>query len=330
MSEGDNIRIAVVIVNYNGGELIENCLDAMRAQTRVADQLIVVDNNSTDRSNDVVTANYAEVQLVQLHHNTGFAAANNRGFEQILDCEWVALLNPDTLPNHNWLESMAQAVQANPGYDVFASRLVNSVDRNLIDGEGDIYHVSGLCWRRHHGMKKSEINQTRVDPVFSVCAAAALYNVEQLKQIGGFDESFFCYYEDIDLVFRLRLRGVGCLYIEDTEVAHVGSAVTGKNSDFSVYHGHRNMVWTYIKNMPGWLFWKYLPQHVALNIISIFYYTMKGRGRIIVKSKWHAIRGIPRAIQKRKKIQSSRTVTNREIEQFMVKGFVRPYVSRFK
>ena len=76
--------------------------------------------------------------------------------------------------------------------------------------------------------------------------------------------------EDVDLGFRLRLAGHRCLYVPKSVVHHVGSGTTGgKNSDFSVYHGHRNLVWTYVKNMPGVLFWIFLPLHLAMNLVVL-------------------------------------------------------------
>ena len=140
---------------------------------------------------------------------------------------------------------------------------------------------------------------------------------------GGFDEDYFCYAEDIDLGFRLRLLGDRCLYVPDAVVHHKGSASTGKRRDFSIYHGHRNLVWAYVKNMPGPLFWLYLPLHVALNAASIVWYLLKGRWRVILKAKWDAIKGLPGMWKKRRAIQARRSVSGWEIRKTMEKGWPR-------
>jgi GT2 family glycosyltransferase len=111
--------------------------------------------------------------------------------------------------------------------------------------------------------------------------------------------------------------------VPDAVAYHVGSATTGKNSDFAVYHGHRNLVWTYVKNMPGWLFWLYLPQHVAANLYIIARYAFQRRGRIILKAKWDAIRKLPQMWQKRRAIQARRAVGAWEIRSVMEKGWPR-------
>jgi hypothetical protein len=93
----------------------------------------------------------------------------------------------------------------------------------------------------------------------------------------------------------------------------MGSAITGVASDFSIYHVHRNLVWTYIKNMPLSLLIYYLPSFIAVNIGSILLFIYKGRTGVILKSKLHAITGIPRALKKRRDIQKNRKITSREL-----------------
>jgi GT2 family glycosyltransferase len=121
-----------------------------------------------------------------------------------------------------------------------------------LDGAGDEYHVSGLAWRRFYNHLANGYG-LKPEEVFGACAAAAMYRREDFLKIGGFDEDYFSYFEDVDLSFRLRLAGGRCLYVPDAIVHHVGSASTGKLSDFVVYYGHRNLVWTFFKDMPGTL-----------------------------------------------------------------------------
>ncbi|NKB61557.1 MAG: glycosyltransferase [Gammaproteobacteria bacterium] len=323
-------KVAILIVNYNGGEYILRCLEALHRQTKKPEGIVVVDNKSTDCSAQEIALKFPEVRLQFMDTNTGFAAANNHGFSLLTkdsSADWVALINPDAIPREDWLSTLMQAVADNPETDVFGSKLVDSEDNNILDGQGDIHHVCGLSWRRHHGVKEQDVQKNN-DRAFSPCGAAALYRLSKVNQVGGMDESYFCYHEDVDLMFRLRLIGADFYYVADSVVEHVGSAITGRNSDFSVFHGHRNLVWTYVKDMPGWLFWLYLPQHLLLNMISVLMYGLKGRARIILKSKWEAIKGIPMAIKKRKIIQQGRSVSNIVIWQSLSKGWLKPYLFR--
>jgi len=102
---------------------------------------------------------------------------------------------------------------------------------------------------------------------------------------------------------------------------HVGSATTGGgNSNFVMYHGHRNLVWTYMKNMPGKIFWLYLPQHLCLNLINIVHLIFRGKGRIILRAKYDALKGIPVMWRKRALIQKNKKVQSSAILSQMAKG----------
>ncbi len=229
----------------------------------------------------------------------------------------------DTTPGSR-MRTMSRSVAADrqPQYAYFASRMIQAGKPTVLDGAGDAYHVSGLAWRRGYGAPAAG-RYGNQEEVFSPCAAAALYRRDAFEASGGFDEDFFCYLEDVDLGFRLRLAGYQCLYVPDALVHHVGSATTGKDSDFAVYHGHRNLVWTYVKNMPGPLFWLYLPLHLAANIYIVARYALMGRWRVILKAKWDAIKGLPKMWRKRKEIQARRVVSAWEIRRAMEKGLPR-------
>ena len=149
----------------------------------------------------------------------------------------MALLNPDAFPEPDWLEALLVAAESNPGFDVFDSKLVNAGNPTVLDGAGDAYHLSGLAWRMGHGSPVPTSGEYERE-VFSPCAAAALYRRSALSETGGFDEEYFCYVEDVDLGFRLRLAGHNAMYVLDAGVHHVGSATTGgRHSDFAVIMG---------------------------------------------------------------------------------------------
>lgn len=320
--------IAVVIINYNGGDYIEACLHSLQNQSVCADQIIVVDNASTDDSASLLTQRFPDIQVEFLAENLGFAGGNNHAFSLITHCKWVALLNPDTVVSSTWIAQLKQAVSTHPSTAVFSCRLEDLHFPEKLDGTGDQYHVSGLAWRRDHGASTSISRPVR-ESVFAPCAAAALYRLQAVNAAGGFDDAYFCYNEDTDLVFRMRLMGHHCLHLDDIVVKHAGSGISGKQSDFSIYHGHRNLVWTYFKNMPTALLWLYLPQHLLLNIVAILYFGFKGRLGVIVKAKWHALIGLPKVLQMRRAIQQKRTVSHAELTKTMIRNPIAAYFNRY-
>ncbi len=308
--------IAVIIVNFNSGTLLSECLHHLRAQILSPDRIIVVDNASSDGSIMGLERDYPKVEWLCLDRNLGFAAANNLAVQQVEGVEWLALLNPDAFPDPDWLERLLTAAQAHPDCASFGSLLLDARDPSRLDGTGDIYHVSGLAWRRNHG-RLTDFGATVAGAIFAPCAAAALYRRAAFLEAGGFDEAYFCYFEDVDLGFRLQLLGYSCRYVPDAVVRHVGSAITGRSSPFSLYFGHRNLVWTYCKNMPGPLFWLYLPQHLLLNLGAVLWFARHGQGDTLVRAKWDALLGLPRCWRQRKVIQSQRRVSSWQLRRMM-------------
>ena len=312
-------KVTVVIVNWYGERFLEQCLAALLAQTVKPHEIIFLDNASTDGSLEIARR-FPAVRVMALDQNTGFARGNNLAIDSASkESEWIALINPDAFAGPRWLEALLVAAESNPEFDVFGSQLLNAADSTLLDGTGDACHISGLVWRTAHGVPVSTLGDSDCE-IFSPCAAAALYRRSVLLEADGFDEDFFCYAEDVDLGFRLRLAGCRCLYVPQSVAHHIGSGTTGgKGSDFSVYHGHRNLVWMFVKDMPGLLFWLLLPLHVALNMVSVIWFALRGQGGVILRAKRDALLGLPTMWRKRQQIQEARTASISEIWRMLDK-----------
>lgn len=312
----------MIIVNFNAGIWLERCVAAVCNQSLPPLEVIVVDNASSDGSVERLGDRFPCVQVIHARENMGFSAANNLAVRAV-SCRstWLVLLNPDAFPEPTWLKALLNAAYRNPEYAVFGSRLMDAKKPLIVDGTGDIYHLSGLVWRADHGNLFNS-SDCKCNEIFSPCGAAAMYRKDAFLASGGFDEDLFCYVEDVDLGFRLRLLGHRCLYVPESVVYHVGSAVTGRRSDFSIYHGHRNLVWAFVKNMPGVLFWILLPAHLALNLVSVIYFAAQGKGPLILRAKWDSIKGMPAMWRKRQLIQSTRVATIREVWRLLDKRVI--------
>lgn len=313
-------RVTVIIVNWNSGELLSRCLESVSEQSYVPARVVVVDNGSTDGSADVAE-NWAGITVVRLGTNRGFAAANNIAIHEC-DTELVALLNPDAFPEPDWLAHLVGAAVVCPAAVAFGSRQMVAGGSGEIDGIGDVYHFSGIMWRNGFGRQLLDADTASTE-IFSPCAGAALYRRDALMEVGGFDEDYFCYVEDVDLGFRLRLAGYKSMYVADSVVHHVGSACSGgQHSDFAVYHGHRNLVWAFVKNMPGALFWILLPAHLLLNVVTLMHFALRGQGAVMLRAKRDALRGIPSAWRKRRGIQARRRASVLDIWRVLDKRLI--------
>jgi len=318
--QGPASLVCVIIVCWNSAAYLSRCLNALVAQTFKDFEVVLVDNGSTDGSLDGVENRWSALRLrmERLGENRGFAAANNLG-ARLAHGQWLALLNSDAFPEPGWLEQLLKAVEDNPGFSFFASRKIQADAPHLLDGTGDDYHVSGLAWRRYAAFPSAQFG-LEPEEVFSPCAAAALYSCRAFLQVGGFDEDFFSYHEDVDLGFRLRLQGFRCLYVPDAVVQHIGSATLGAQNDFALYHWQRNFIWAFVQNMPSALLWEALPSHLMANFMYQLIYTLRGRGSVLLKAKRDALRGFSRALRKRRKIQKTHQASSLELLLTMERG----------
>ena len=245
------IPLPVVIVHYHSYTRLEECLEALEGQTLPHAEIVIVDNGSSEAEKEKLNELNEQklIRVIFSSENIGFAKANNLAFSLLKNHAHVTLLNPDAIPDHDWLEQMARAIQKYPDTSAFGSLMTQYHQPHLIDGMGDCYHVSGLAWRKAHG-KKLTSKMLTSNLVFSVCAAAACYRTSTLNALNGFDEDLFCYHEDVDLGFRIQLLGGACRFIPEAKVKHVGLEASQNKEHFAFYHGHRNIEWVYVKNMP--------------------------------------------------------------------------------
>jgi len=298
--------VTVIIVNYNSGKMLWRCLSAVEQQSVQPDEILVVDNASEDHSLECLS-NWPNVSVIKMEQNIGFAKANNIALEQI-STDFVALVNPDAFPERRWLESLLEAAIVNPAFGSFASFQLKDDEMDVIDGLGDCIHVSGYVWRRRHG-KKVSFSDNLSRQVFSACAGAALYRTHVVKQVGAFDEKFFCYCEDVDLGFRLQLAGYRCLFVPDAKIKHIGSAITGQNSTFTIYHGHRNLIFVLFKNVPASVLPIVIPLHLIVTLILFAVYARRGKLGVLLKAKLDALKMLPLFFESRRLIQRSRQIT---------------------
>ncbi len=320
------VTVTIIIVCWNSKKYLSRCLAALSKQTGRDFEVILVDNGSTDESTAGLPENYEGIHLhvERFQTNRGFAVANNLG-ARLAKGHWLALLNSDAFPEADWLARLLEAAGNRPEFSFFASRQIQANRPDLLDGAGDAYHLSGLAWRRGFGYPADEFGLTPKE-IFSPCAAAALYSREAFLQVGGFDEDFFSYFEDVDLGFRMRLQGYRCLYVPDAVVHHVGSVNVAARQDFSIYYWQRNLIWSFVQNMPAGLLWGALPMHFIANSLYQVHPSRWRYGQVLWRAKIDALRGLPRALRKRRQIQSQRKAKSGELLSIMEKGLLQPYL----
>lgn len=310
--------ISIIILNYNGRVRLRQCLTALSADASPECETLVVDNGSSDGSTGMVREQFPLVRVVALPENAGFARGNNAGATAARG-RYLAFLNNDTVPRPGWALRLRDGLERS-GAGFATARIVMLQDPDRIDSAGDGYLRAGGAFKCAYGRSVAEAGDTR--EVFGACGAACMVRRSAFEDVGGFDDDFFMVYEDVDLSYRLQLRGHRCLYVAEAVVAHAGSATLGLLSPAAVFYGQRNLEWVYVKDTPWPILLRSLPVHLVYGLVAAAHFTAAGRLRPFLAGKAAAVRGLPAVWRKRRAVQAGRTRAVGELWSMMERGWL--------
>ena len=240
-------EVSIVIPNYNGKHFLADCLHTVFAQNIENQEVIVVDNGSTDGSLEYLKT-FPGVRVIALDKNYGFCRAVNEGIKAS-ESEYVILLNNDTEVDKNFAAELLCAIKSDEEIFSCSSKMIQFHDRERMDDAGDYYCALG--WAFGRGKDGLVEQYDKPANIFAACAGAAIYRKEMLESLGYFDENHFAYLEDIDIGYRARIHGYRNVYAPKAVVYHVGSGFSGSTHNaFKVKLSSRNNVYLAYKNMP--------------------------------------------------------------------------------
>ncbi|MFW6123727.1 MAG: glycosyltransferase family 2 protein [Acidobacteriota bacterium] len=279
-SPKENVTLSVILVNYNGKEYIEKCLDSIKENiSGIRSEIIVVDNHSTDGSAGVLERNHPDILFLRNHKNVGFSKANNQGLKASSG-EYVLLINPDTLVCSNAIKKLLAEIQNNPDIGGVGPALLSGQDNFQISFGGKVNFFS-------EAVKKTFLNrlfksQLKKNPkkrnVKWLSAACFMSSRDILKKAGMFDERFFLYFEDIDLCMRIRKRGWRLVYLPKARIFHTGGASTNKKKLKSRFHYRKSQLYFYRKHSSALSFFL-LRIFLCMNFIFILFQGLFKRNR---------------------------------------------------
>lgn len=313
-------RVDIVIPTYNGWKYLETCLDALRSQSYSDFRVIVVDDGSTDGTSLLVSEHFPDVSLYRFSRNRGLAAAINGGIRAGTS-EFVAFLNNDTEPEPVWLAELVACLDRHPDAAGATSKLLLFDRRGTIHSAGDTYSVRGLpanrgVWETDRGQYDTE------EQVFSACGGAALYRRSALEDIARegevLDTALFMYCEDVDLSWRLRLRGYQIYYAPRARIYHHLSATGG--GSLASYYVARNTPAVFVKNLPTRLLRRYGREITSAqfdNAIGTLRHWREPAARARLRGLLAFPRLLPHLLRQRAIIQRTRRVTDEEIERLL-------------
>ncbi|MBM4148205.1 MAG: glycosyltransferase family 2 protein [Lentisphaerae bacterium] len=323
--------LSVIVVNWNGGALLDETLDSLMAQTLAGSmEIVLVDNASTDGSQSrAVERCGPSLRLVQLTSNQGFAGGNNAGFAAARG-SYFLLLNNDAVAAPDWAERLLDRARADTRLGMVTSRILCASNPKMLDNAGHDIFADGLNRSRGH-MQPDAAPYDEAGPTLLASGCAALYRADAVRAAGGFDEDFFAYGDDTDLGLALRFAGWGCIYEPAARVLHHGSSTAGRLSPRKVYLIERNRVWVLIKYFPlSWILAS--PWHTARRLFAGLRAARGGNGLAreltgsigpmklgltICRAWFDALRRLPVFWRKRRAIWRRKKLTNAEIRALL-------------
>jgi GT2 family glycosyltransferase len=310
---GEAPLLTVAVLSYNGRHLLEVILPSLARQSFRDFEVVVVDNGSRDDTQAWLAEHWPQAEVISLSENIGVTAALNvcarsgRG-------ELLGLFNNDIELDPDCLGELVAALRAHPEAGWAGAKLRDFEQRDLLDGAGDVFTWAGTGGRRGHGER--DIGQyDKPRAIFGACGGAALYRREALQRVGEFDEDFFAFYEDVDWNLRAQLAGLSCRYVPTAVAYHMGSATIGRGlSDFTRYHLWRNAIWIIVKDLPASALLCHAPHLLVGQLVNLAVALRDRKLNIWLRVWRDALRGLPRALSRRRAVQARRQVTLAQLD----------------
>ncbi|MBM9501995.1 glycosyltransferase family 2 protein [Leptospira sp. 201903071] len=314
----------ILTITYNSEKYIEALDRSMQLPPNW--NWVIWDNDSQDYTARILSnITKRQQRYVHIHdQNLGFAGGNNEASKIAPRSEWILLINPDSRLDSDFFKQCESTLETKgKEYSIFSFLMLQEKQGDLVDGAGDVYHVSGAAWRRGYKQKLSE-EYLKEQEIFSACGGAMAIKTDLWEKLGGFDSDFFCYMEDVDLSFRARLLGERVLFTPNIKVFHHGFGSTKEKSSFSLYFGLRNALIVFWKNMPLSFLFRFAFHHFLFFSVSIVFHSFFTSPKILLVP-FGFLRLIPGLILKRIRFRKNRNVPSSDLLQWMSRDLLAPF-----
>lgn len=275
-------RVAVVILNYNGKELLEKFLPSVVELSGEA-EIVVADNNSSDGSIAFVQQIYPQITIIPISTNLGFCGGYNFALNQV-KAEYYVLLNSDIEVTANWLDPIISLLDNDKSIGAVQPKILSQRERHLFEyagAGGGFIDALGYPFCRGRIFDTVEEDHGQYNdtiPIFWATGASMVVRADLYHNLGGLDETFFAHMEEIDLCWRLKRAGHQVMYCGKSTVYHIGGATLNKSNPRKTYYNFRNGLILLIKNLSiGQLLYK-LPLRCCLDWIAATKFLLSGSG----------------------------------------------------
>ncbi|MEX2723347.1 MAG: glycosyltransferase family 2 protein [Candidatus Freyarchaeota archaeon] len=329
---------SVIILNYNGEKFLDNCLKSVLATDYPNFEVIVVDNNSKDRSLEVLRdfkllfkAKNIPFAIIENSENLGFAEGNNVG-ARVAKGEYIVFLNNDTLVHKDWLKELVNILVEHSGIGGAQSKIISMENSNLIDCAGGFLNTYGLAVERGSG-EEDHGQYDKVDDIFFAKGAAAIFRKNLFDYFGGFDGDYFIYHEEADLCWKIRLGGYRIVFAPKSVVYHFGGASAKKVDILVMFNQEKNRMCTLIKNYSYNNLIKYLSLLISLEILQMVFFIFVRRleeAKAIFRALTWNLLNLKKTFTKRINVQQNfRKVPDQNVLKIMKKTSLQYALQKF-
>ena len=263
--------ISIIILNYNGKEFLENCIESIHKETSQENEIIIVDNKSPDQSGEIFSKKFPEIKFILNDENVGVPEGLNIGIKNA-NGEFIVLLNNDLVVTSNWLEPLLEAYKKN-GIALYQPKFVKMADTSILDGVGNMINVFGFGFAREKGMK-DEGQYSKLEEISYASGTCMFAPKKIFDEIGLFDGKFFAYHEELDIGWRARLFGYKSYFVPQSTIRHFGSA-SWKWSGEKFYLLERNRWLVLLKNYSIGTLLKLFPSLIIIEVFMLGFFASK-------------------------------------------------------
>jgi GT2 family glycosyltransferase len=302
--------ISIIILNYNAGELLLECVDSIFQSNYKNLEVIVVDNISKDNSHKKCKEKFQNITLIENEQNLGYCGGNNVGIKHA-NGKFLVILNPDVIVETDWLNGLLDAFNKY-GEGLYQPKILATTDHNVIISAGNMIQLFGFGYSRGKGEK--DVGQYEKDEKVGYASGTCLFSSSNVfKKIGNFDSFLFAYHDDLDLCWKGRLKGIKSFYVHKSIVYHPLEGYSFKWNSFKYFLMERNRIYCLIKNFSGRTILKMLPSLILVDVAITLFYLKKGFISAKIKANLDILKNSKTILKNHSMIQKSRILNDSEL-----------------
>ena len=302
--------ISVIILNYNAGNLLLDCVESLLNSNYKNFEIIVIDNVSSDNSHKKCKEKFSDILLIENKKNLGYCGGNNIGIEKA-NGEFLVILNPDVIVESNWLNELLIGYEKY-GDGLFQPKILATTDHSTIISAGNMIQLFGFGFSRGKGEKDN--GQYEKDEEVGYASGTCLFSSKKIfVKIENFDSYLFAYHDDLDLCWKGKLKGIRSFYIHKSIVYHPLEGYSFKWNSFKFFLMERNRLYCLKKNFSKKAIRKMLPSLLLVEIAVTLFYFKKGFLSAKIKANLDIFRNRKLISHNHDLIQKNRVIDDGEI-----------------